>query len=427
MRRSISAVFAALLPGAAAAGAADWAEVVARVQAAHRAGDLVALEAALHEADALRPGYPRVIYNLAETHARRGEPDTALAALERLAAMGIVMPAEQDEDFAPLRAEPRWAALLARFAANLEPRAGGRPLFELGDPRFVPEGLAVDRRHRVHYVGSVTQRRIVRVARDGIAIDFVTTGRDGLMSVLGLALDTRRRLLWANSSALPEMQGYTAAEAGRAALYAFALESGRLVHRFELPADGTPRMLGDLALGPEGVLYASDPLGGAVFALDPREGLFRRLTAPGALASPQGIAVAPDGRALLVADYAQGLMRVALADGAIMRLPQPGDLCAFGIDGLARYGRSLIAVQNGVRPHRILRLALDARGTRIRDWRTLAVADRRWSEPTLGVVVGDHFRYVANSQWDRFDDAHRLREDPPLSPPLILELPLRVR
>ena len=38
----------------------------------------------------------------------------------------------------------------------------------------------------------------------------------------------------------------------------------------------------------------------------------------------------------------------------------------------------------------------------------LVANDPRFSEPTLGAVVGDRFLFIRNSQWDRFDEQHRL-------------------
>jgi sugar lactone lactonase YvrE len=399
---------------------ATWPEVVARAQAAGASGDAAALESALRDGLTLRPGYPRLRYNLAAALTRRGAHDEALGLLEGLAASGVMMPVAADPAFTSLHADARWTALLQRFDANLTPRSGGREVLRHDAPRFVPEGLARDPRDGTLYLGSVHERRILRIAPDGTVSEFVAAGRDGLMSVLGMVLDARRQLLWVNSSALPEMQGYTDADKGRAALYAFALADGALVERLAAP-DGV-QMLGDLTLGPDGTRYASAPLDGQVFAVDASGGPLRPLATPGALASPQGTVLSADGRALVVADYAQGLMRVALADGAVTRVAVPDDLVAYGIDGLVRDGARVVAIQNGVRPHRVLSLRLDRGATTVTRWQALAVADPRWSEPTLGVLDGRRFTYVANSQWDRFDAEHRLREDPPLKGPLLLEL-----
>lgn len=78
----------------------------------------------------------------------------------------------------------------------------------------------------------------------------------------------------------------------------------------------------------------------------------------------------------------------------------------------------------GVAPPRIVRYFLDASGTRIARQKTidrnLAVAD----EPTIGVIVGRMYVYVANSQWDKHDDPGVRAAGSQLSPALLLAVPL---
>jgi hypothetical protein len=63
------------------------------------------------------------------------------------------------------------------------------------------------------------------------------------------------------------------------------------------------------------------------------------------------------------------------------------DVLALGIDGLYAVGRDLVGIQNGIAPHRVVRLRLDARGDRIVSVEVLERARPDYAEPTLGVVV----------------------------------------
>jgi hypothetical protein len=103
----------------------------------------------------------------------------------------------------------------------------------------------------------------------------------------------------------------------------------------------------------------------------------------------------------------------------------PTGVTGFGVDGLYRYGHSLLATQNGVTPQRVIRFELDGSGLRVVSARTLDANDPLVPEPTLFTVAGDTLYLVANSQWSRFDEQNRLPPTDQLQAPLIVGLPLR--
>jgi len=135
--------------------------------------------------------------------------------------------------------------------------------------------------------------------------------------------------------------------------------------------------------------------------------------------------MAADETTLIVADYSHGLLRIDPGTGSVSPLESPGGVTMLGIDGLARHGRDLIAIQNGGVVPRVIRIRLDPGeraivGIEVLD-RNVAIAD----EPTLGVVVGDQFYYVANSQWEKRDEGGTPRPGAALAPTIVLRLPLR--
>lgn len=422
MRTLTASILLAAALAAAPAAAAPIDDRVADVVAAKAAGDFGAMEAALNVVLAMRPMHPRWSYHQAVARAKQGKTDGALVLLEQVAAQGAAYQPDTDPDLVALAGLPRFTAIVQRFARNRAPTGASRVAFTLADRGLIPEGLACGADGGC-FVSSVRRGSIIRVLADGSSRPFVAARRDGLWSALGLALDPERGLLWVASAALPELEGLDPAERGRTGVFAFTLGDGRLVHRFELPVDGKPHAFGDLRLLTDGRLLVSDQLGGLLYTLDAKDGRYKRLTTPGSLVSPQGTVVARDGRSALVADYALGLMKVSMVSGVVTRVLTLPEVCTYGIDGLYAHGDALIAVQNGIRPQRVVRIELDAAGRAARST-VLAANDPRFSEPTLGVVVGDTFRFIANSQWDRFDGEGRLPPDAELAAPLVLELAL---
>jgi hypothetical protein len=126
---------------------------------------------------------------------------------------------------------------------------------------------------------------------------------------------------------------------------------------------------------------------------------------------------------LYVADYPVGIVRVSTRTGEMQRLAHADGVNTYGADGLMRYGKDLIIIQNGVQPHRVARLTLSGDGARIERLTVLERASPYFDEPTLGVVAGDALFYVANSRWGKFRDGRYIGPTD-ASGPVILKLSL---
>ena len=143
----------------------------------------------------------------------------------------------------------------------------------------------------------------------------------------------------------------------------------------------------------------------------------------GTFHSPQGLELDASAEHLYVADYNGGLFRVSLADGEVRKLKTPDAVSDYGIDGLYRYNNELIAIQNGIRPHRVVAMQLSDDGLAVVASRTLAANLDTFDEPTLGTIHGDDLLFVANSHWNRFDRDNNLPEN--LDGPVILRVALK--
>jgi hypothetical protein len=414
--------------GGLAGGAPRTARELYREAAAARARkDFPLYLDKAREAAALAPDSPPVLVSLARALALNGRGEEALRPLERLAILGAFHEVDGDADLASLRRIRGLGEVKRRLEALQAPVGTSTVAFTIPQRDLIPEGVAHDRKTGDFFVGSVHRRKIVRVVIDAAGAevtDFATAGRDGLFAVLGLAVDAERRLLWACSSAVPEMEGYRPEDEGRAALFKYDLETGRLLARLERPPDGTARNFNDLAVGSGGDVFVSDARDSGLYRVRSGTGTLEVLVDPGTFASPQGLALSPDESRLLVSDYPNGIAAVDLASRSVTRLPPPPDTLLGGIDGLAAYGGRLVAIQNGIEPHRVLLLTLDDSGDRIAKVELLQRRHPAFAEPTLGVVVGDLFYYVANSQWGSFDENRTIWPPERLAAPVVLQLRL---
>lgn len=394
--------------------------------AAYEAEDYVIFRDKLEAAHALRPQHPGLIYNLGAAYARTGQLERALAMLSDYVAMGLVASPQDDADFEGVWETEPFEEILDRMAQHRRALGTADTAFVLQDPAFIPEGLAYDAATDAFFVGSVHQRRIVRVDSTGVPHAFADA-EDGFWSVLGMAIDPQRQWLWVCTAALPQSHSVPEEEVGRTVLIALDLVTGGVVYRAELEDETEEHQLGDVAVQGNGDVYVTDARAGALYVV--RSGSERELEPvldPGTLVSPQGVCVAEDGT-LLVADYSMGLLHIDPASQTVQPMSVPAHTTLLGIDGLACTGDTVLAVQNGVRPHRVLRLQVDREASRVRRVTRIAANLPAFDEPTLGTIVGEAFYVVANSQWGHFDEEGQLPPDGTLQPPVVLRIDWETR
>jgi len=418
----------ALVLAASVAGAAHAATPLflksqqLRVDAlkAEEAGDLPGAEAALREALELRPGHPGILLSLASVEARLGKLDEGAIHVDQYVSMGLVAKLKGNPDFKPLEFKPHFIGALIRMEKNALPVGDPAVVYRLGDGRALFESIAVDPASGRAFAGSVRQRRII-VLDNGTARDFATA-EAGLWSVFGLAVDAKRGLLWAVSAATPQTENLKPEERGAAGLFAFDLASGALKRKLLLPA-GDKAAPGDLLIAGDGTIYVSDSANPVIYRLAPDGDTLEPLITDQRFVSLQGMALSPDGRFLLVADYALGLFAIDLERSRVSSVSVPSGYTLLGLDGLAGTG-PFIATQNGVNPQRVLQITLDEEWTRVTEVTVLAANSPLHDEITLGQIVGDGFVYVANSQWNRFNPDGSIISDKPFTETVAVKIAL---
>lgn len=430
MMKRAAMVVALVVSGPAAAQATDslqvasedstWQEHAQAGEAARLAGDWGGWRYHLVRVREEVGYHPSLVFNLARADARLGRTEDALGWLQAFAASGLTRDVANDSAFAQMRAGAAWEALAARIAANARPVANAQPAFALTDSAFMPEGIAFDPRSRRFFLSSLRSGRILSYAVDGGFAEFVPAGRDGQWAMLGLAVDTLTRTLWATTQAAPYFTGYAAADSGKSAVLAYDLDTGTLRRRY-LPPEGVRRQMGDIAVSADGDVFVSDGDEGVVYRIERGEEEMEAF-AQDELASPQGLVVTSDGRRVLVADYVRGIASLERESGELTWLPVPDSVAVSGIDGMVRVGHRLIAVQNGVTPKRVIELRLDDAERRIVGWRPLESATPLLTEPTHAVVVADEVFFIADSGWDRLDPEGRLKPGMTLEPAHVLRL-----
>jgi len=359
-------------------------------------------------------------YDLARAIQQAGQPKVAASQLKRLLDDGfeLIIYALHDPVFTSMRDSGQAPQLFDAIAALAAPVRNGSPAFTVNDKRLIPEGIAHDPESGDFFLSSLHQCKILRVKPDGTAKNFATPFQDGLVPVIGLHVDAKRRHLWAASSYGYQKIHLPDSLYGHSHLYCYNIDTGRMLRRASLnPMDR--RFLNDMTISADGTVYATDSRGRSLFKLEPDSDTLQKMADLDF--SPNGIALSADGKRLYLGGNDMAVMDLATEEIRPLRR-SPG--VHLNADGLVRYENSLIAVQNGTL-NSIRRHYLNPAGDAVIRSETLEAHLPEFEIPTTGVRFGHTFYYIANSQLHKYDEKGVLFPLTQLNPVLIRKISLK--
>ena len=388
--------------------------------AARKSGDWRAYNERIPVLDSILNGHPNVRIVRARIGAHLGDTASAYASLRDFVAMGLRRRIEADTDLVALRGTPSWNSILERLARNGSPVGTFTPAFAMPDSDFVAEDITWDPAGKRWLVSGIRRSRIVSVDQQGRQTMFAR-GTDKGWGFMALAVDSARNTLWATAEATSLAIGYDPTMAGKSSVFRFDLRTGAMLQRYDMPLSEA-HGAGDIAVAENGDLFIADTQEGSLFVIR-QGGRIQPLVPKGELMSPQNPAIAADGKSLYLADYARGIARVDRTTGRVQWLSHPRDVALNGIDGLTRSNaRTLIGVQNGTNPNRVIAISLDETGSRVTRVETVAQNDSSIREPTHGVFVGSDYYFIANGGFGAFGNDGALRQGERAIAPVIMKI-----
>jgi SMP-30/gluconolaconase/LRE-like protein len=316
---------------------------------------------------------PTVLYALARTWAAGGRYREAMDTLLKVEALHVGLDPVNDKIFDKLRRAPEFQDLLERVHAGTPPIIHSRLSFIIYERGFAPEGIA--QANRRYYIGSTTQHRILECTPVGKCHTFAG---QGLAGVLGLKIHNGN--LWAASGG---------------DIFRYDISTGKLIHKY--PGG---QVFNDLAINQQGDVFITDTKAATVYWIDHRTDRLQPLNPALKIEGPNGIALSDDGRKLYVAGFPDGLTVIDLPSGKFRPVAHPADLCLATIDGLAFYKNTLIAIQNGVMTHRVVRYYLTPNLNAIDRFEILERRNPLFDGPTTGTIANGAFYYMANTNDD---------------------------
>jgi hypothetical protein len=338
-----------------------------------------------------KPNDPESMYLLARAQSLSGRPADALVMLGRIADLGIARDALTHEDFRIARLLPAWSALEAKLTGNPAPKDSAPSAllasppssseFTFAAPDVVPVGLAHDAVSRRFVLGDRKAHRLLvidEVSRH--VVNYVSGSSAGFYDELAaFTIDSRRGDLWVVSN-----KGE--ADGSMSVLHKLQLVSGRTLLEARTPDAAVPVRLIDVTVTPDGTVYAIDAIDVRIFRLRPGA---RTLESVMRIEGRRPTAItAADDHTLYVAAEA-GIVRVDVAARSATPVKSPEALTDF--DSLSWRAGSLIGVEQVTGTALIVRVALDAAGTRAQPRAVLATSP----QATVGALTSGAYYYLA--------------------------------
>jgi hypothetical protein len=262
--------------------------------------------------------------------------------------------------------------------------------------------------------------KILRVDAKGNASDFIVPRQDGLWEIIGIKVHPTRRMLWVCSFDGPELEGHKTSDTNASGVFVFNLDTGKLVRKWVLDVPGEVHGFNDVTLTRGNDAYVTHMLQeAAIYRITQQDQKLELFVKTEGLTYVNGITMTPDEKTLFVAGN-EGVQAIDVATRKARMLVVPEGVEMGMIDGLYYHRGSLVAV----RGTSINRYRLDDAHTRVLLLEVVEKDHPLMNVPTTGVIVGEDFFYVANSQLDFVNPDGTLMTDK-LSEPAILKLKLR--
>jgi len=327
------------------------------------------------------PRSPPLRFLKAEALAMSGRPGPALAELRALARDGYHYAFWERDSFASLPAGDT-AALRAAIAKNGEPAGKISRIVQLDRNDLDPEGI--DALGQDWIVGSMANGSLYRVDRAGVTT-LLWQETEAKRRLFGVRHDPQRKLVWACSNGPDDRQA-------KPQLLRIALEP-LAVTRFAVP--DARALCNDIALLPDGAVAISDSERGAVWQLTQR-GQWRALAKAGSFGYPNGLTYLAGPQQLVVADV-RGMWTIDLKELRLVGITEQLTFVG-GVDGLYAVDGGLVAIQNGVRPHRVLRIALSPLAGQVKHVTVIESNLPELAAMTTAAVAGGEITVLAGSQ-----------------------------
>jgi len=363
----------------------------------------------LREANRLHPYHQVILYRLGVAAALTQHPEEAITWLRKALLIDASFQLEGNPDLAAITSTKGFNDLVLLQKEISKPVIHSDTAFVLKDRTLHAEGIEYDVARKTFYIGSIHQRKVIKINSRGEISDFCAPAQEGMTSVFGLKADPERNALWVCSSPMQEMTGYDSTY--HSAVFKFNLTTKKLLNTFQTGPSQPDGVFGDLILNKKGEVFISDSKNNIIYKVNEQSKELDTFYTSTEFWNIQGMAFSADNTYLFISDYIKGIFRLKLSNKELIQIANITDTSLKGVDGLYFYKKNLITIQNGVTPARVTTYLLNKEMNEAVYHEIIDRAHPAFNEPTLGVLVKDFFYYIANSQWSGYKNGKQKPAD----------------
>lgn len=287
--------------------------------------------------------------------------------------------------------------------------------FTIPEKDLLSESIAFDPQTGDFYVSSTRKGKILKRAADGTTSDFATV-EDGLWMTIGIKVDAKKRHLWVCSSGGGNLIGYDR-ENTPAGIFKFDLETGDLLWKHTIDKTGETHFFNDLVISKNGDVFATHMFEKPSIYKISGDQVTANYSKEDTLRYPNGLSFSEDEKYLFIA-HSGGIGRIEVASGNWINLAAEESIK--GNDGLYFYKNSLLGVMQDERSVR--QYFLDERMEKVLRIKVLEKNHPMMIVPTTGVIIGNELFYIANAQFQSFNEDGTLWPMDQLYEPVILKV-----
>jgi len=349
----------------------------------------------------LTPYNPAINHHIARMQALLNDPENAILSLKKSIEMGYNITGELDSTLKSLEQLTGFDEVKKLIKHWQRPVSNSHVAYTIPEKNLIPEGIAYDPVDDCFYIGSIWKCKIIKINKDGSVSNFTSEKQDGLREVLGMEVDTKRRILWIASIMNGPRPDIDSLEISWSGIFKYNLTTGELIKKYTIHEPGVNHLLNDVTINSKGDVYISDTDYHAVYTISNERDKLELFLKPDEFLYPNGITIGANDKTLYVTSIGNGVYKIDIPSKRYHMLSQPDNISLYGIDGMYFHQNSLVCVQNGL--NRISRFYLNKTGDTVKDMKIIETHNPHFEIPTTGAIAGNKFYYIANSQLRKFN------------------------